>query len=111
MIALPMTTNGNCTHIVPLDGVSYNIRYRWDTRISRMYLDILDVNNSPILMGLKILTNVNLNDPYREPNVPKGLLILLKQESASEDYTFETLTQTNDYALFYFSENEITIRT
>lgn len=58
-----------------LDGREYNLRFAWNQRIERWFLDINDGDGVPIVLGLKLTSNWPLLRAYRyDPRVPPGEL-------------------------------------
>jgi len=66
------------TQRTTLDGRDYNLRFAWNQREARWYLDILAGGGDPILTGLKLITNWPLLRSYHaDPRVPPGELGVL----------------------------------
>lgn len=68
------------TQRTALDGRDYTLRFAWNQRAQRMYLDLLDATkgDAPILVGLKLITNWPLLRAYHaRPGVPPGELGVL----------------------------------
>lgn len=58
-----------------LDGRDYNLRFAWNQREERWYLDIADGDDTAILTGLKLVTNWPLLRAYHaDHRVPPGEL-------------------------------------
>ena len=65
-----------------LDGRDYNLRFAWNQREERWYLDLADGDGTAILSGLKLVTNWPLLLAYHaDPRVPPGELIVLTSQA------------------------------
>lgn len=69
---------------VDLEGVVYNLRFRWAERTEEWHLDLRDAEGDPILLGIKLVTLYPLLRNYRHLVVPPGELFFVdnKDESA-----------------------------
>lgn len=59
---------------VPLDDVTYLMRFRWNTRANAWYLDLSDVDGNLIVGGRKIVVDEFLLDQYLSRAVPQGVI-------------------------------------
>ena len=66
------------TQRVTLDGRDYNLRFAWNQRLERWYLDIRDGADVSLLVGLKLVTNWPLLLAYHhDERLPAGELVVM----------------------------------
>jgi len=71
---------------VDLDGITYILRFRFNTRLDRWIMDIADSSDNDILNGLVVLTNVPLTDQYlSDPNMPQGRFIVIDETGNNKE--------------------------
>jgi hypothetical protein len=84
---------------VDLDGTTFRLNFRWSTRESVWYLDLLDLSDDPIAMGMKLVEGALLLRYIVDARRPPGEL-----------YFIGVATQTNlgtDAVLVYADEDEV----
>lgn len=59
-----------------LGDSDYTLKFRYNFREERYYMDILDAEEVPIVLGVKLLTNWKIFRYYRDPRLPTGELIV-----------------------------------
>lgn len=60
-----------------LDGRDYNLRFAWNQREERWYLDINAGDDTPLLVGVKLVTNWPLLlGRHADPRLPDGELMV-----------------------------------
>lgn len=71
---------------VPLDGVLFRLRLKFNVRDSAWYVDVLDgLTGTPIRYGLRVVTGWDLLRLCRASGRPTGPLIIVSQgDSAAE---------------------------
>lgn len=60
---------------VTLDGVSYNLRFRFNARYNKWIMDILTFDDVPISLGRPVLTNIDPFLRFIDPRLPAGNMI------------------------------------
>jgi hypothetical protein len=90
---------------VRLEGRDFVFRFDWNHRESRFYASIFDVDEAPLLLGVKVLSNWGmLTRSHFNPGLPPGELIPIDLESGGVPPTF------NDFGtrvrLFYYASDE-----
>jgi len=70
------TTNSINTQIITLENVRYKLRFFWNYRENRWYMDIYTSDDVIILGGLKLTTNYELLRHYIIDGLPPGAMIL-----------------------------------
>lgn len=61
--------------VVQLDGDSYRLRYRWNSRVSRWMIDLRTIDDQPILAGATLLMDRPLLGQNDHADRPPGELI------------------------------------
>jgi hypothetical protein len=59
-----------------MSDADYTLVFRYNFREERYYMDILDAEESPIVLGVKLLTNWKIFRYYKDPRMPAGELIV-----------------------------------
>lgn len=84
---------------ISLSSVIYTLRFRYNTRMQRYIIDIGDSANNPIIVGLPLLINRDVNGQYVLTGLPVGTLF------ATDDTNLDTQPSRNsfgnDHTLFY----------
>ena len=91
---------------IVIAGTPYKLRNRWNSREARWRLDIYEQSGNPILLGLKLLSYVNLTERFADERLPTaGHLVVLDSEApnSNKPYAFEDL---DERLKLYFLTNE-----
>lgn len=71
---------------VDLDGQTYTLRFRFNTRMGRWIMDIADAAGVDILTGVVVLTNLPLTDQYLHLEaMPQGRFIAIDETGENKD--------------------------
>lgn len=90
------SSNYHYTQIVQLSGVNYQLEMRYNTRMGRWILSVLDVIGTPIVQGVPMLALRNLLGQYPTLLVPAGTLFCFNQSSPlTEPTLISFLTDTS----------------
>lgn len=106
MIQVPVTRNGNSDYDVTLDGVTYTIQYRYNTRNQRVFMNILK-DGVMLIAGMRLLEYNLANYFYANEEAPKGTLYVAPLKTVKEKATLGNLGISNDYSLIYFTQEEL----
>jgi hypothetical protein len=91
-----------------LDGRDYVLRFAFNERENRWHLSILDDEERPILLGLKLVANWPLLRHYRwDPRVPPGELMVLDLTGDRTPPGLDELGEGLRCELTYFEAAEI----
>lgn len=97
------------TQTVVLDGVSYIFEYQWSNRYDTWYLSIFDINENPLLTGVRLVPWVPIFRNHPQRSLPAGELVLFDQQSEppfSDKYPNENDFGTR-FVLYYFTQEEL----
>jgi hypothetical protein len=90
------------TYRAPVEGVTYQWRYRWLTRPGAWYLDLATDAGEPIRRGVKLVPGWRLLWRLRHPARPPGDLFLAGPQTPP---TLESLGRT--HILYYLTTADI----
>lgn len=86
LYALPTSSsNYHYTQTLQLSGVNYQLELRYNTRMGRWILSVLDTVGQPIVQGIAMLSLRNLVGQYTTLAVPPGTLFCFNQVSPYQD--------------------------
>lgn len=71
-----------------LEGITYTINARWNSRGEAWYMDILDANASPIASGLKLVLGVAIGRKVTDPRFP-GIFFVSDLSNADQEASFD----------------------
>src|SRR5262245_3747309 len=75
-----------------LDRRRYRLSIWWNTRAAQWILDLLDLNEEPIIQGLVIVPNRDLLVQFKsDPRVPPGRLFVIESGFGAQDISFQSL--------------------
>lgn len=88
---IPLENNRNFSFLVKLDGPQFLIRMRWNVRDEAFYMDILDDQNDPVILGKRLSRNVAALGSVTRENRPQGSLVFVENGNKVTEATPETL--------------------
>jgi hypothetical protein len=106
LISIPIRPNlSNFSLQVNLDGATYTMNIRWNSRASAWFMDILTEDaDTVIVAGLRIIVDFPMN-LYRADRKPPGMLFALDTSGESRDPGIGELG--DRVQLCYFSTAEL----
>lgn len=84
---------------VRLSGVSYVLELRFNTRMQRWLLNILDATETPVLMGVPLLILRNLTAQYTSLALPEGTLFCSDESGNGQQPTLASFL--TDHTFWY----------
>jgi hypothetical protein len=96
--------NPSWSEIIALEGIGYLLSFTWNNRDNSWVLDIQLPDETPIIMGIKMITNYELLGTYAEQNMPEGSMVLYDTSGAREDCTRDELG--NRWKLYYVTSDD-----
>lgn len=79
---------------IELDGTVFTLKMRYNERYERWILDILTQEETPIRVGIVMLTNIPLLFQYSEALLPPGEFICLHKDGISDNAKRDDLGDT-----------------
>lgn len=92
------------TEQLDLEGTRYFMRFKFNSRVDRWFMDLLDENQSEILNGIKIIVDFDLLGRFKDERLPPGLLYAV-DESGNENQP-DRLNFSNDVTLLYLDSDD-----
>lgn len=102
MVVFEIPTSASQTwyvQTVTLSGVTYRLELRYNTRMQRWILNILDAGDTPILMGQPLLINRNLTGQYTQLSLPEGTMFCVDDSGNNLQPTLASFLI--DHAIIY----------
>lgn len=91
-----------------LEDRDYTLRFWYSTRQERYYLSIYDEDETPLVLGLKLVTNLALLRYYHHrDNVPPGELMVTCATTDASPPKFGELGADQRCQLTYFTRAEV----
>lgn len=91
-----------------LEDRDYTLKFRYSTRQARYYLSIYDEDETPLVVGLKLVTNLALLRFYHHrPNMPPGELMVTCMTADVRPPEFGELGADQRCQLTYFTHAEV----
>lgn len=84
---------------VDLEGTTYGLNFRFNTRTQNWEMDIRDSLGNDLLTGIVLLTNVLLTRQYVREDLPPGQFLCVDESGQDKDPGSEDLG--NDVKLLY----------
>jgi len=104
--ALPLVpSTPNYRVSTTLDGVQYILEVRWNGRAGVWYLDLLDIDEDPIAMGIAVLLGSALGVRTTDARFPPGALIAADTSGEGRDAGFDDMG--DRVAVFYYEASEL----
>ena len=75
------------TFRIDLEASTYTFGFRYNTRMSRWIWDVMDANGNPLVMGIPLLSGLDLLSRFKVEGLPPGRFALLDEQG--ETYTPE----------------------
>jgi hypothetical protein len=84
---------------ITLEGIVFTLHFRFNVRDDRWYMDVNDVDDEPIVTGVKLLYGLPLLDRYKNERLPLGRFIILDETGEERNPTRDGLGV--DFKLLY----------
>lgn len=62
-----------------IEGVVYTLRFRWNSRMETWIFDIADEQENDLLVGIPVLSSVDLKSRFKMTTIPPGLFVAFDQ--------------------------------
>lgn len=105
MYQIPTNPNGNpsFSETISIDDVYYKLLFKWNASDESWLLDFLDINDNPIICGIKLVVEYELIRMHALPVMPPGRLFLFDLSGNYERCGFDDLG--GRCKLYYLSPN------
>lgn len=70
-----------------LEQANYRFKFRFNSRMSRWFMDIQDTDETDIITGIPMLTGTDLLSRFVDDNLPPGQFICLDETGAGKNAT------------------------
>jgi hypothetical protein len=74
-----------------LDGVTYTLAFRYNSRMDRWIMDIKTEDDDPIIMGIPILLGVSLVKRFADSRLPAGDIFAISTGTTTSEAGKEDL--------------------
>lgn len=105
MQIIPFREPSYWTEQITLDNEIFILYFKWNALNEFWTMDILNGDESPIILGIKIVPNYNLLAAYTQPNQPKGDIIC--QNIVSNFGEIGRFDMSQKFELVYYDEGEL----
>ena len=107
MDIIPFTTYPAISKEISLDNKAYKFSFVWNPRMEAWTLSIFDLDDTPILNGIKLVLNYELISMYNYLEIPPGKLFVLDYSDDTSRIAFDDFTGERSLSLVYFSEADL----
>lgn len=90
---------------IQLTDVIYFLQFTWNSLNEFWVMDILDSNEVPLVVGVKIVVNLSLFSPYTVQGLPSGDIVCQNIVSTNDDIGRFDMSQ--KFLLIYYEDGEI----
>lgn len=80
-LEIPVSQSAYSSITVDLDQETFRIDLRWNSREEAWYMDVRQVDDTPIRIGVKVTPQAPINLPYHTEGMPRGVLQVLPERS------------------------------
>lgn len=79
------------TFTTTIEGAEYRFNVRWNGRDAAWYFDVLELDNTPIVHGVKVVLGCYLGRHTNHPLFRQGVIVATDLSSAGRDATVDDL--------------------
>ena len=80
---------------ISLSGVMYSVDLRYNVRMQRWVMNLLDASDNPLLMGIVMLNKRDVIGQYVTLKLPPGILFCLDNTGNNLEATLGSFSTTN----------------
>lgn len=106
MESIPFRNNAQFREEIELDGTSYILAFKWNALNEYWSMNILDRDENPIALGLKIVTQWNITGQIIQTGMPLGDILCQNIVGGFEKIQRYDVGETNE--LVYYEEGTLT---
>tara|TARA_R110000744_G_C19371770_1_gene563166 strand:+ start:36674 stop:37000 length:327 start_codon:yes stop_codon:yes gene_type:complete len=104
-ISLPLYSDYFYSYNVSLEGVSYNIKFKYNTRSQQWSFDLYSRDNTPVILGIVLVPNYPIMFDYEIDNLT-GYFWLTEIPSISDNKIEQYPEALNKYYRLYYTYEE-----
>ncbi len=97
---------GKFQQVVPLEGESYTLIFRWNDRVSRWFLTIRDASGADLITGKKMVSDVPFTQHETIEGLPPGEIWVLDLTGSGVDPALRDIG--DRVVLMYVDEANVT---
>ena len=106
MLQIPVTVTGNSSVDITLDGVTFRILTKYNTRNERLYVSLYR-GTTPVLLNVKMVEGLSITNGYAFKLLPKGVMDVLQFNIAEKTPTLGNTGINLDYSLVYIPTADV----
>lgn len=106
MIVIPVRNDPSHELSIVLNGISYTLKFIWNTRFEYWSMNISDRDKNPIIQGIKIVPNYALIDQITIVNIPNGDFYAVRSEPESKEVIGIDSFSSGVFQLLFLTEEE-----
>lgn len=111
MQLLPLEpSNPNYEFTTSIDSVPYQFRFRWNSRASAWFMDIREQDDTPIVLGVKVVLGTSLGRRSTHPLFSSGAFRAIDTTNKGLEATLDDLGSRVEIRYFSVVEVEALIR-
>lgn len=96
---------GRYRFVTVIDTVQYIFKVRWNSRDEAWYFDVLEFDETPIVLGVKVTLGSYLGGRVNHPLFTQGAMVARPHAAKHENPAFNNLGVTID--ILYFSRGDL----
>lgn len=105
MQSIPFRNESSFREQIQLDGEIFFLNFSWNALNEFWTFDVFNIDENPIIYGVKIVADFPLLTFVRSAQMPKGNFIC--QNIVRGDDVIKRFDMNQKFSLFYYSESEI----
>jgi len=90
-----------------IEGIFFKFNFDYNYRDARWHLSIYNTDNTPVLLGLKLVLNYELIFQHPIEGLPRGSLMLYDLSSTNDPCVFDDKSLGDRCQLIYITSDEI----
>jgi len=104
-LTIPVDNTAAYTQELTIEENVYRFSFHWNSRGSFWSMDLLDLELSPLVMGVKLVVAFDLLAPYRYLDIPQGAFVVTDPADTYAELGRDDLGARSQ--LIYLTEDEI----
>ena len=105
MLIIPFNDNGSWREQIQLDNIVYFLNFTWNGLNEFWTMDILNRNEEPLILGIKIVPNYPLLSTYTVEGMPPGNIICQNIVNTTDEIKRFDIGQ--KFEMVYYFEGEL----